>query len=130
MISCIVTCKFNRCVTASASSISAASPLLHSIVNQQQTRSVCKTIFIKNLSESVTAKDINDVLSDYGPIKVIKLFTKDGTIVKKNPFAMVCFKHMTSALAAYDELNSSKTFGYKRQVIEFSKYSSYDPDAR
>lgn len=91
------------------------------LINMIKPRPVSPNIFILGLPDGLTNKDIEDRLSEYGEIKLVKIFPSPPQY--KSSSALVCFRRVNSALCAIDELNQTLVMG-RRVTVELSKYGS------
>jgi len=81
-------------------------------------RYISSVLWIKGLNEFTKEQEIRTLLSDYGPIRYMKLFTVSDRSKIIN--AIVRFERMNDCLSAMDELQLTPIQG-RRAVLEFGK---------
>jgi polyadenylate-binding protein len=65
-------------------------------------------LFVKNIPDKCTDKDIKDLFGRFGEIESVRLFPKSEG---KNPYCFVCFQRPDHASKAKDELNNYEFMG-------------------
>ena len=86
--------------------------------NELNRRNISTVLWIKGLNEFTNEEEIRTLLTDYGPIKYMKLFTASDRSKIIN--AIVKFERMNDCLCAMDELQLAPIQG-RRAVLEFGK---------
>ena len=81
-------------------------------------RSISTVLWIKGLNEFTNEREIRTLLTDYGPLSYVKLFTASDRSKIVN--VIVKFERMNDCLSAMDELQLTPIQG-RRAVLEFGK---------
>lgn len=73
-------------------------------------------LFVKNIPETCSEKDIRDLFGKFGDIESVRLFSKEKG---KNPYCFVCFQRPDSASKAMNELHNADFQGRALQINHY-----------
>lgn len=73
-------------------------------------------LFVKNIPDQCTDKDVRDLFGKFGEIESVRLFPKEKG---KNPFCFVCFQKPDCAQKAKEELQNAEFMGRSLQINHY-----------
>jgi len=89
--------------------------ILREAMKYKNSKKKCN-LFVKNIPDTCSEKDIRDLFGKFGDIESVRLFAKEKG---KNPYCFVCFQRPDNALKAMNELNNSDFQGRALQINHY-----------
>jgi polyadenylate-binding protein len=89
--------------------------ILRDAIKYKNSKKKCN-LFVKNIPETCSEKDIRDLFGKYGDIESVRLFSKEKG---KNPYCFVCFQRPDAASKAMSELQGIEFQGRALQINHY-----------